>query len=70
MFPDDARKVRAMLEEAAMSRLYAGIHDRFDNEAGMRMGRAVRHWQRRRLELGKGLTAKFRRCLNEAKRKK
>ena len=30
-----------MAEEAAMSRLYAGIHYRSDNEAGLDLGRRV-----------------------------
>jgi hypothetical protein len=30
-----------MADEAAMSRLYAGIHYRFDNDAGIRLGRSI-----------------------------
>jgi hypothetical protein len=30
-------------EEAAMSRLYAGIHYRFDNDNGLAQGRCVGH---------------------------
>ena len=30
-----------MAEEAAISRLYAGIHYRSDNEAGLELGRRV-----------------------------
>ena len=37
-FPARARKLRAWAEEAAASRLYAGIHFRSDNEAGLRLG--------------------------------
>ena len=40
-FPDEQATVDAMAEEAAMSRLYGGIHYRFDNEDGLAMGRAV-----------------------------
>jgi hypothetical protein len=40
-FPDDAAKLQAMAEEAAMSRLYAGIHFRSDNEQGLALGRKV-----------------------------
>jgi hypothetical protein len=40
-FPTDRRALHAMAEEAAMSRLYAGIHYRFDNDTGLRLGRAV-----------------------------
>jgi membrane-associated phospholipid phosphatase len=40
-FPAERKELRSMAEEAAMSRLYAGIHYRFDNEVGLRMGRAI-----------------------------
>ncbi len=41
LFPDDAADVRAMAEEAAVSRLYGGIHYRFDNEGGLELGRRI-----------------------------
>jgi membrane-associated phospholipid phosphatase len=41
LFPDQKDKVNAMAEEAALSRLYGGIHYRFDNEVGLAEGRAV-----------------------------
>jgi PAP2 superfamily len=40
-FPDRAGDLSAMGEEAAISRLYAGIHYRSDNEAGLELGRRV-----------------------------
>ncbi len=40
-FPKDARQIDAWAEEAAMSRLYGGIHYRFDNEAGLALGRRI-----------------------------
>jgi hypothetical protein len=40
-FPAERAALRAQAEEAAMSRLYAGIHYRFDSEVGLGMGRAV-----------------------------
>jgi membrane-associated phospholipid phosphatase len=40
-FPDRAGELRAMAEEAAISRLYGGIHFRSDNEAGLDLGRHV-----------------------------
>jgi hypothetical protein len=40
-FPSDAGRLRAQAEEAAMSRLYAGIHWRSDNETGLRVGREI-----------------------------
>ena len=41
LFPEDAADVRAMAEEAALSRLYGGIHYRFDNEGGLELGRRI-----------------------------
>jgi hypothetical protein len=41
LFPLDAGDVRAMAEEAAISRLYGGIHYRFDNERGLELGRRI-----------------------------
>jgi membrane-associated phospholipid phosphatase len=41
IFPRRRERLRAMAEEAALSRLYAGIHYRFDNEVGLRMGRSI-----------------------------
>ena len=40
-FPDDAATLRAQAEEAAVSRLYGGIHYRADNEVGLAVGREV-----------------------------
>ena len=40
-FPLDARQIDAWAEEAAMSRLYGGIHYRFDNDAGLTLGRQI-----------------------------
>ena len=41
LLPGDAAEVRRLAAEGAMSRLYGGIHFRFDNEAGLALGRAV-----------------------------
>ena len=41
VFPERAAQFRAKAEEAAMSRLYGGIHFRSDNEVGLRMGREI-----------------------------
>lgn len=43
-FPAEKRRLDALAEEAAMSRLYGGIHYRFDNDAGLRLGRQVGAW--------------------------
>lgn len=40
-FPNKADELEAMAEEAAVSRLYGGIHFRSDNEAGLDLGRRV-----------------------------
>jgi membrane-associated phospholipid phosphatase len=40
-FPDRAGELNAMAEEAAVSRLYGGIHFRSDNKAGLELGRRV-----------------------------
>src|SRR5262245_41205415 len=41
IFPADASYFRAQAEEAAMSRLYGGIHFRHDNEQGLAVGTQV-----------------------------
>jgi len=41
LFPADAEQLVAMANEAGESRLYAGIHYRFDKDAGLRIGRQV-----------------------------
>lgn len=40
-FPREAANLEAMSQEASLSRLYAGIHYRFDMEAGIALGRRV-----------------------------
>lgn len=40
-FPGQADQFTAWAEQAALSRLYGGIHFRIDNEAGLALGRAV-----------------------------
>lgn len=40
-FPERAEALDALAEEAALSRLYGGIHFRSDNEAGLELGRRV-----------------------------
>jgi hypothetical protein len=41
IFPSDRAALEAWAEEAALSRVYGGIHYRFDSEAGLTQGRAV-----------------------------
>jgi membrane-associated phospholipid phosphatase len=41
LFPDHAELFTQRAEEASMSRLYAGIHMRSDNEVGLDLGRAI-----------------------------
>ena len=40
-FPADAARLDAQAEEAALSRLYGGIHWRSDNEVGLGVGRQI-----------------------------
>jgi hypothetical protein len=40
-FPDDRARLTALGEEAAISRLYGGIHWRSDNEVGLSVGRKI-----------------------------
>jgi hypothetical protein len=40
-FPDERDRLEAIAEEASLSRLYAGIHYRFDMVAGLALGRSV-----------------------------
>jgi hypothetical protein len=40
-FPREARRLRAWADEAALSRLYGGIHFRSDNDAGLELGKRV-----------------------------
>jgi membrane-associated phospholipid phosphatase len=40
-FPKDAARLRYMAEEAALSRLYGGIHYRSDSEVGLQVGRRL-----------------------------
>ena len=40
-FPGSAQDLRAWAQEAAVSRLYGGIHFRSDNEAGLALGTKV-----------------------------
>ena len=41
LLPCEAKSVRAMAEEAALSRLYGGIHYRFDSDRGLEVGREI-----------------------------
>lgn len=41
VFPSARRDLQAMADEAAMSRLYGGIHYSFDNERGLELGRKI-----------------------------
>ena len=44
VFPDRATELNALVTEAGLSRMYAGIHYRFDITAGQDLGQAVAHW--------------------------
>lgn len=43
-FPSQADRLRAAADEAALSRVYGGIHYRFDGTAGLTLGRQVARW--------------------------
>jgi membrane-associated phospholipid phosphatase len=43
-FPDRAAALNALVEEAAMSRIYAGIHYFFDMTAARSMAEQVADW--------------------------
>lgn len=40
-FPPEAEKLKALAEQCAQSRLYAGVHFPADNEEGLRLGRQI-----------------------------
>jgi membrane-associated phospholipid phosphatase len=44
MFPGERVRLDAIAEEGAISRLYGGIHYRFDTEAGLALGQKVGAW--------------------------
>jgi hypothetical protein len=50
-FPDDASQFRKWAEEAAMSRVYGGIHYRFDAEDGLEQGQNVARYSVSRAKL-------------------
>ena len=41
VFPSERRRLAAVIEEAGLSRMYGGIHYRFDVEAGQNIGRGA-----------------------------
>jgi len=43
-FPAEREQLDSLAEEAAISRVYAGIHYRFDSEVGLALGRTVAGW--------------------------
>ena len=55
-FPDERAEFTRIAEEQAMSRLYGGIHYRFDNDGGLALGRAVARYDVERERRG-GLNA-------------
>jgi len=55
-FPAERAKFTRIAEEQAMSRLYGGIHYRFDNDGGLALGRVVALYDVERAERG-GLNA-------------
>lgn len=43
-FPAEKTRLHGLGEQAAMSRVYGGIHYRFDGDAGMKLGRTIADW--------------------------
>ena len=43
-FPSEARRLDDLADQAALSRIYGGIHYRFDGEVGLSLGRTVATW--------------------------
>src|SRR6185503_7886412 len=43
-FPEQSAKIDAQVAEAGMSRIYAGIHYRFDVDQGQALGASVAQW--------------------------
>lgn len=43
-FPPERDRLDSLAAEAALSRIYAGIHYRFDSEVGLALGRKVADW--------------------------
>jgi hypothetical protein len=43
-FPQERAEFKAIADEQAMSRLYGGIHYRFDNDGGLSLGRKVANY--------------------------
>jgi len=43
-FPEQREQLDAMVTEAGLSRMYGGIHYRFDIDAGQALGRNVAHF--------------------------
>jgi hypothetical protein len=41
LFPDEADRLQALAEEAALSRVYGGIHYPFDSDKGLEVGRRI-----------------------------
>jgi len=41
VFPDESDRLQAMVVEAGLSRMYGGLHYRFDCEVGQQLGRQV-----------------------------
>ena len=44
VFPDERERLEALIVEAGLSRMYGGLHYRFDCEAGQELGRQVAAW--------------------------
>jgi hypothetical protein len=43
-FPEERQRLDGLANQAALSRLFGGIHFRVDNDTGLRLGRTVASW--------------------------
>jgi hypothetical protein len=41
LFPDDRQRLRGMAYDAGLSRVFGGIHDRFDSDVGLEIARKI-----------------------------
>jgi hypothetical protein len=41
LFPSDANYLNGLADQAGISRIYGGIHYRFDMDAGLALGRTI-----------------------------
>lgn len=58
IFPEERKQLRAAAEEAGISRIYGGIHYRFDSDVGLDMGAKVGSYVMQQDRMGRGPLAR------------